>query len=141
MAVVPQVTLADNDRYLQQIGYLSVISVKGPFSGNAPVSVINQFAVRENAADVQVGDDAYTGNAWGKVSKITVDAIDTTKVESISVVFVHTVKPAGVSNADYVPARTEVYPVSNTPDATNATQDNAYQKLASIGVVFTYQIV
>jgi hypothetical protein len=42
------------------MGYLSVISGKGHLAVS-PVSVINQFAVRENAADVQVGDDTYTG--------------------------------------------------------------------------------
>jgi len=132
MAVVPQVSLADNQRFLQQIGYLAVISVKGPFSGNAPTGAINQFAVRENAADVKVGDYAYTGSEWGKVS-----AVATTK---ITVKFTETVKPSGVSHVGYNAVRTEVYPIALNAAVAGATQDNSWQTLSSIGVVFTYPL-
>jgi hypothetical protein len=50
--------------------------------------------VRENAADVQVGDDAYTGITWGKYLRFTVMTL--LKVESISVVFLHTGKTWGI---------------------------------------------
>lgn len=132
MPAVPQVSLADNQVFLQQIGYLAVISVKGPFSGNAPTEAINQFGVRQKASEVKVGDYAYTGNEWGRVS-----AIAATK---ITVQFANTVKPAGVSHIDYNPVRTEVYPISLNAAVAGTTEDNSWQTLSSIGVVFSYPV-
>jgi hypothetical protein len=132
MSVVPQVTLEDYEGFLQKIGYLSIINVKGPFNGYGLNQAINRFGIRETAATVAIGDDAYNGAEWGKVSAIAAD--------KITVQYSHSIKPAGIANADYNPIRTEVYPISLTDAVVGATQDNAYGKIASIGVVFVYPI-
>lgn len=124
--------LEQNARFLTEIGYLSVISVKGPFNGYDPTGRINQFARRENLADVIVGDDAWTGSEYGKVVAVGPDYIH--------VEFAHAVKPAGVANEDYNPIRLEVYGFGEDTSVEGTTQQNAWQRLASIGVVFTYPV-
>jgi hypothetical protein len=133
MSAVPQVSLADNERFLQQIGYLATISGGGPFSGTSAALPFVNSKIRQSSDLVKVGDDAYTGNEWGKVIAIAED--------SITVEFVHTTKPAGVSNADYNPKRVQVYPISLDNTVSGANEDNAWQKLASIGVLFVYKVV
>ena len=130
MSVVPQVTLSDNQAFLQKIGILAIISANGPFSGRTAIQGIEKFKMRENRADVKVGDYAYTGSEWGKVSAIAAN--------KITVQFAHTVKPAGVANEDHVSVRTEVYPISLNAAVAGATEDNSWQTLSSIGVVFVY---
>lgn len=132
MSVTPQVLLADQEVFLQKIGYLAVISANGPFSGRTAIQGLEKFKMRENRADVKVGDDAYTGSEWGKVS--AVDAV------SFTVEFPNTVKPAGVANEDHVPVRTEVYSFELDDAVPNTTQDNSWQTLSSIGVVFVYPL-
>lgn len=132
MSAIPQVTLADNEQFLQSIGYLAVINATGPFSGRNATRGFTNCKIREKVADVQVGDDAWTGAEWGKVSAKT-----STK---ITVQFAHSIKPAGVANEDYNPIRTEVYPVSLDAPVAGTTQDNSYQTLSGIGVVFTYLV-
>lgn len=132
MGAIPQVTLEDNEQFLQSIGYLAVINANGPFSGRTATRGFTNFKIREKAVDVKVGDDAFTGSEWGKVT-----AIAATK---ITVKFTHTIKPAGVANEDYNPIRTEVYPISLDAPVAGATEDNSWQTLSGIGVVFVYKV-
>lgn len=122
--------LDDNVRFLTELGYLSAISVKGPFNGYGVTDRINQFARRENLADVQVGDEAWTGAEYGKVVEVNED--------NIHVQFVDTVKPAGVAVAGYNPSRIEIYGMNLNEEVEGTTQQNDWQRLASIGVIFTY---
>jgi len=134
MAVTPQDTLADHQAFLMNIGYLAVINGRGPFSGQFAQSAIGQFNIRENIKDVTVGDDAFNGSEWGKVTSITGD---TTNGFSFVVKYSHTVLPAGIDHATWNPARNQTY-ASMLPAAATVTglvTNNAWQKLASIGVL------
>lgn len=127
----PQVTLEDHEVFLKKIGYLAVVAVGGPFSGYGVTEQINQFGTRENHADVKVGDSAFTGNEWGTVSAVSAN--------TITVQFAHTTRPSGVSEVGYNPVRTEKYSVGKTAQS-GTTQQNVYDNLSSIGVVFTYPL-
>lgn len=134
MAAVPQVTLAQQQVLLMNIGYLAIINGRGPFSGIFAQSAIGQFAPRENIKDVAVGDDAYSGSEWGKVISVTGN---TSSGFSFVVRFNNTVLPAGINHATWNPSRTQTY-ASMLPAAANVTglvTNNAWQKLASIGVL------
>lgn len=134
MAAVPQETIEDHKVFLSKIGYLAVINGKGPFSGLFAQSALNQFYVREDIKDVTVGDDAYNGIEWGKVTSKTGDV---TNGFSFVVKYSHTVMPQGTDVATWNPARNVTY-ASMLPAAATVTglvTNNAWQKLASLGVV------
>ena len=134
MAVTRQNTLADNQAFLMNIGYLAIINGRGPFSGIYAQSAIGQFTIRENIKDVAVGDDAYNGSEWGKVTSVTGD---TTNGFSFIVKYNNTVLPQGIDHATWNPSRTQTY-ASMLPAASNVTglvTNNQWQKLASIGVI------
>lgn len=124
----PQDLLTANQRFFQEIGFLATIQAGGPMTGVHINSAINQFVKRERRADVAVGDYAYTGNEWGQVSAIASD--------KITVKFAHTVMPQGTDTSTWNPVRTEVYPFGLTTAVSGANNDNAWQRLGGIGVVF-----
>ena len=133
MAVVKQDTLADHQAFLMNIGYLAIINGRGPFSGIYAQSAIGQFNIRENIADVAVGDDAYNGSEWGKVISKTGNS----NGYSFVVKFNNTVLPQGIDHATWNPSRTQTY-ASMLPaaaDVTGLVTNNQWQKLASIGVI------
>jgi hypothetical protein len=134
MAVTPQNTLADNQAFLMNIGYLAVINGRGPFSGNFVQSAIGQYRIRENIKDVIVGDHAYSGNEWGKVISVSGDV---TNGFTFEVKFNNTVLPAGIDHATWNPSRVQKYASMLPPAATveGLVHNNAWQKLASIGVI------
>ena len=130
----PQDTLAGHQAFLMNIGYLAVINGRGPFSGIFAQSAIGQFNIRENIKDVAVGDLAYNGTEWGKVTSVTGD---TTNGFSFVVKYNHTVLPAGIDHATWNPSRNQTY-ASMLPaaaDVTGLVTDNQWQKLSSIGVL------
>jgi len=134
MAVVPQDTLAQHQNFLLNIGYLAIINGRGPFSGIFPHSAIGKFNIRENIKDVAVGDDAYNGNEWGKVTSVTGDV---TNGFSFVVKYNNTVLPQGINHATWNPSRNQTY-ASMLPaaaDVTGLVTTNNWQKLASIGVI------
>jgi hypothetical protein len=134
MAVTRQNTLADNQAFLMNIGYLAIINGRGPFSGIYAQSAIGQFTIRENIKDVAVGDDAYNGSEWGKVTSVTGDV---TNGFSFVVKYNNTVLPQGIDHATWNPSRTQTY-ASMLPAAATVTglvTNNEWQKLASIGVI------
>lgn len=134
MSAVRQETLEDHKVFLLQIGYLAIINGKGPFSGLFAQSAIGQYNVRENIKDVAVGDEAYNGSEWGRVTSTTGDV---TNGFSFVVKYSHTVMPQGQDPATWNPARNVTY-TSMLPAAATVTgmpMDNQWQKLASIGVV------
>lgn len=134
MAVTRQNTLADNQAFLMNIGYLAIINGRGPFSGIYAQSAIGQFNIRESIKDVTVGDDAYNGSEWGKVTSVTGDA---TNGYSFVVKYNNTVLPQGIDHANWNPSRTQTY-ASMLPaaaDVAGLVTNNQWQKLASIGVI------
>jgi hypothetical protein len=134
MSAVPQDKLSDHQAFLMNIGYLAVINGRGPFSGIFPQSAIGQFNIRENIKDVALGDDAFNGNEWGKVTAIAGDAVNGF---TFTVKYTHTVLPQGIDHASWNPTRTKTY-ASMLPAAgtvAGLVENNAWQKLASIGVI------
>jgi hypothetical protein len=134
MAVVPQDSLAQHQAFLLNIGYLAIINGRGPFSGIYPQSAIGQFTIRENIKDVAVGDDAYNGSEWGKVTSVTGDV---TNGFSFVVKYNNTVLPQGIDHASWNPSRNQTY-ASMLPaaaDVTGLVTNNEWQRLSSIGVI------
>jgi hypothetical protein len=134
MAVTPQDTLLDHQAFLMNIGYLAIINGRGPFSGIFAQSAIGQHNIRENIIDVAVGDNAYSGSEWGTVISKTGDS---TNGYSFVVKYNNTVLPQGIDHASWNPSRTQTY-ASMLPPATTVSglvTNNAWQKLASIGVI------
>jgi hypothetical protein len=126
--------LVDHQAFLMNIGYLAIINGRGPFSGIFAISAANQYNIRENIKDVAVGDDAYNGSEWGKVTSVSGDV---TNGFSFVVKFNHTVLPQGVDHATWNPSRNQTY-ASMLPaaaDVTGFVTTNNWQKLASIGVI------
>lgn len=134
MAVPRQDTLADHQNFLMNIGYLAIINGRGPFSGIYQQSAIGQFNIRENIKDVAVGDDAYNGSEWGKVTAVTGDV---TNGFSFVVTFNHTVLPQGIDHATWNPSRNQTYSamLPAAADVAGLATTNNWQKLASIGVI------
>lgn len=126
--------LVDHQAFLMNIGYLAVINGRGPFSGIFAQSAIGQFNIRENIKDVVVGDLAYNGSEWGKVTSVTGDI---TNGFSFVVKFNNTVLPQGIDHATFNPSRTQTY-ASMLPAAANVAglvTNNDWQNLSSIGVL------
>lgn len=134
MSAVPQVTLADNQAFLLNVGYLAIINGRGPFGSSNLHQAINGWKVRETWADAVVGDYVYTGNEWGKVKAKTGD---NTVGWALTVTFDRTVLPAGIDHATWNPVRDEIY-TSQLPAADAASglaNTNAWQNLSSVGIV------
>lgn len=134
MAVVKQDTLVDHQNFLMSIGYLAIINGRGPFSGIYQQSAIGQFNIRENIKDVAVGDDAYNGSEWGKVTSVVGDV---TNGFSFVVKYDHTVLPQGIDHATWNPSRNQTYAamLPAADEITGLVTTNNWQKLASIGVI------
>lgn len=126
--------LEQNEQFIQNIGYLAAIAnLNGPFSVRS-VLPSQQFKMREYASQVAVGDKAYNGNDYGVVTAVSSD--DDPEFVKITVEFPNSIKPDGIENDDYDPIKTEVYTTSRDSAVAGTTQQNSWQKLASIGCLF-----
>lgn len=135
--------LVDNLPFLQKLGYLSVISSKGPFKNLNFNEAINGLKVIDNPADIVAGDQAFTATKKG----IVVSNVLAGQVRTITVDFPMVFKPAGVTIDEWNVAanrkETVIYTISVTPNTgqqqTNRTH-NPWLVLATIGAMFARNV-
>lgn len=120
---------------LERIGYLAVITnLNGPFARRAFDGKIHKFQTILNAKDVAVGDDAYNGTRWGKVTAKTVGS--TPDYLKITVQWRDLNPAAGIDPDNHNTLRTDVYHLSVATNDSTTTQHLAFQRMDNVGVVF-----
>lgn len=132
----------ENRQFLERTGFLSLIGTKGPYRSYMLNEKINGVKVIDNVSEVIAGDDAYSGNRWGKV----VSNVLASSIRTITVKYRDIPKAAGASDAEYDTdaERTEtvLYTVNEGNVGTNETnrKANPWLQLASIGALFARKL-